>query len=254
MLTPNVDAPLDQLRLKDGRWLHSFDWTSRAALDAERRLTSAAQARAATLPGRVKTTQFDRVRLDPIRLALTGSVRATSWTVFSIATALLVLACLNVTGLGVARIQDRSRDLELRRALGAGTRDLVRLLLAENGLVVAAGTVLGIGLAYPMLHMTLAVMPSLVLLKAPVIDLRVGHPAGAVSAVSLVAVTLWPARTITRAAFGCRWPTLAAQPVGRARRMALVAAQVALALVMTVGGARLSAVWLEVGRGRRIRR
>ncbi len=151
VLTPNVDGPQDQAA-SEGRSLAALvRLTGRAAMDAERRLTAATQDRAATLPGRAETTQFDRVRLDPIRLALTGSVRATSWTVFSIATALLVLACLNVTGLGIARIRDRSRDLELRRALGAGTPDLVRLLLAENGLVVAAGTALGIGLAYPML-------------------------------------------------------------------------------------------------------
>lgn len=250
MLTPNVDAPPDQAA-SEGRSLAALvRLTGHGAMDAERRLTSAAQTRAAMLPGRAGTPQFDRVRLDPIRLALTGSVRATSWTVFSIATALLVLACLNVTGLGVARIRDRSRDLELRRALGAGTRDLVRLLLAENGLVVAAGTALGIGLAYPMLHMTLAVMPSLVLLKAPVIDLRVVIFAGAVSAVSLVAVTLWPARTITRGSLRASLAD-AGGTTRRARRgrTALVAAQVALALVMTVGGAllvgSLARVWAE---------
>ena len=250
VVTPNVDAPQDQAA-SEGRSLAALvRLTGRSVIDAERRLTAAAQDRAGTMPGRAGTTQFDRVRLDRIRLALTGSVRATSWTVLSIATALLVLACLNVTGLGVARIRDRSRDLELRRALGAGTRDLVRLLLAENGLVVAAGTALGIGLAYPMLQMTLAVMPSLVLLKTPVIDLRVVIFAGVVSAVSLVVVTLWPARTMTRVSLRASLAD-AGGTTRRARRgrTALVAAQVALALVMTVGGALLVGslvrVWAE---------
>ncbi|HEX7780949.1 MAG TPA: FtsX-like permease family protein, partial [Vicinamibacterales bacterium] len=191
-----------------------------------------------------------RVRLDPIRLALTQSVRPTSWTVFAIATALLVLACLNVTGLGVARIRDRSRDLELRRALGAGTRDLVRLLLIENGLIVAAGATLGIGLAYPMLDMTLAVMPSLMLLKTPVIDLRIVLFAGLASALCLMAVTLWPARAIASVSLRTSLAD-AGGTTRRARRgrTALVTAQIALALVMTVGGAllvgSLARVWAE---------
>ena len=95
---------------------------------------------------------------------------------FSIATALLVLACLNVTGLGVARIRKTDRVISScggrsapGRAISSGSS---WLRTASWSPQVPA---LGIGLAYPMLHMTLAVMPSLVLLKAPVIDLRVVH-------------------------------------------------------------------------------
>jgi predicted permease len=170
--------------------------------------------------------------------------------VFSIATVLLLLACLNVTGLGVARVRDRVRDIELRRALGARSSDLVRLLLVENTLVIAAGTALGIGLAYPMLRMTLAVMPSLLLLKAPVIDVRVVIFASVSCALCLMAVTVWPARTAATASVRAALAD-AGGTTRRARRgrTVVIAAQVGLALVMTVGGALLLGslirVWSE---------
>ncbi len=218
----------------------------------EGRLTAASKNRAAGLAGRAGTpgAAFDRVRLDPIRIALTGPSRPTSLTVFAIATTLLLLACLNVTGLGVARLADRWRDFDLRRALGAGTRDLVRMLLVENGVLVAMGAALGVALAYPMLSMTLSLMPALMLLKAPVIDLRVVTFAGIATTLCLLAVTLWPARTITGANLRASLAD-AGGTTRRARRgrTALVAVQVALALVMTVGGAllvgSLARVWNE---------
>jgi putative ABC transport system permease protein len=255
VLTPSIDVPETSDDAEGRSHAALVRLTGRGAgsvVDAVRRLTAAARDRAASKAGRGERMQsaFDRVQLDPIRFALTQSVRPTSWTVFAIATALLVLACLNVTGLGVARVRDRSRDLELRRALGAGTRDLVRLLLIENGLIVAAGATLGIGLAYPMLDMTLAVMPALMLLKTPVIDLRIVLFAGLASALCLMAVTLWPARTIASVSLRTSLAD-AGGTTRRARRgrTALVTAQVALALVMTIGGAllvgSLARVWAE---------
>lgn len=255
LLTPDIPVPATGSAAEGRSHAAIVRLTGRGAgsvIEAERRLIAAAGDRAATKTARREGPQaaFDRVRLDPIRIALTQSVRPTSWTVFSIASALLILACLNVTGLGVARIRDRSRDLDLRRALGAGTRDLVRLLLIENGLIVTAGAVLGIGLAYPMLDMTLAIMPTLVLLKTPVIDLRVVMFAGVASALCLLAVTLWPARAIAKV----RLRASLADASGTTRRRRggrtmLVAAQVAIALVMIVGGAllvgSLARVWAE---------
>jgi putative ABC transport system permease protein len=88
------------------------------------------------------------------------------------------------------------------------------------------------------------------LLKAPVIDLRVVMFAGAASALCLIGVTLWPARTIAKVRLRASLAD-AGGTTRRARRgrTTLVAAQMALALVMTVGGAllvgSLARVWAE---------
>jgi predicted permease len=241
ILTPKIEVP-DDGPASEGRSEVAVVRLSRrgTAADAEGRMTAAARRRGLTRHPDDTQASFDRVQLDPIRIALTSSVRPTSWTVFSIATVLLLLACLNVTGLGVARIRDCVRDIELRRALGARTGDLVRLLLVENALIIVAGTALGIGLAYPMLRTTLAVMPSLLLLKAPVIDARVVIFASIACALCLMAVTIWPARAAATLSVRASLAD-AGGTTRRARRgcTAVIAAQIGLALVMTVGGALL---------------
>jgi predicted permease len=58
-------------------------------------------------------------------------------------TLVLVIACSNVAMLIVARNAARQRDFSLRMALGARRSTLLRQLLTESGLLVAAGTLLG---------------------------------------------------------------------------------------------------------------
>ena len=55
----------------------------------------------------------------------------------------LVIACVNIVMLVVARNSVREREFALRRALGAGRWPLLRMLLAESGILVAAGSLLG---------------------------------------------------------------------------------------------------------------
>lgn len=59
----------------------------------------------------------------------------------------LLLASLNVANLLYIRAADRTRDLALRRALGAGRGQLIRHLMVESTLITLIGTALGIGLA-----------------------------------------------------------------------------------------------------------
>lgn len=192
------------------------------------------------------------VSLTSLRSALTSAPRAMSWLVFGAVLTLTMLGCLNVGGLAAARVQDRWPELVLRRALGAGAWDLVRLLALENAIVVCAGAALGVASAAPLLRLVLRLTPDPVqLLKMPTVDVRVIGFSALASIVCVALITLAASRTLL-GTLAAR-PTLAdSMTTSRRRRWSswsIVSAEVGLALVVTIGGVMvvgsLIRVWNE---------
>ena len=253
LLTPLI-APANPDMHRGRGWLVIARVPPTMPLDVLRaRLEAAIAEQAVRFPKRADQPgpgPIELAQVDTLDVALRAESRKVFAIVFALAASLLLLACVNVTGLATARTQDRHRELALRRALGAGGGDVVRLLAVEAGLIVVAGAVIGTVAAALLLPSVAAILPSdLALLKPLVIDLRVATFAVAAAAVCVGITCLWPARVTLASRIRSTLSDGAAATTGRQRglgRRVLIATQVALALAMAVGGALLAGSWLKV--------
>jgi predicted permease len=80
----------------------------------------------------------------PLQAALVGEIRGSLVILLFAVAAVLLVACLNLAGLMVARSTARTRELAVRSALGACRSDLLRLMVAESLLLALGGAALGL--------------------------------------------------------------------------------------------------------------
>jgi putative ABC transport system permease protein len=85
--------------------------------------------------------------LDDIARVATGRHRFRAVMVIAFAMLALVLAMVGVFGVLAYSVQQQVRDFGVRRALGASTNDVLRLVLTSAGRIVVTGTVIGLFLA-----------------------------------------------------------------------------------------------------------
>ncbi len=107
------------------------------------------------------------------------------WLLLGAVGFVLLIACLNVANLLLARGISRQKELAVRGALGAGRATVFGQLLTESLLLALAGGTLGIGLGYGLLQGLIAAMPLNTLPREN--DLRLNLP---VLLFTLLATTL----------------------------------------------------------------
>lgn len=175
-----------------------------------------------------------------------GPAVALSVVLLAIAFSVLLVAVANVTGLQLARSVARSRDLALRKSLGAGNRHVAGLVLAESVMVAGMGAVLGVG-ALRWLSLSLPDLipefPVQLALEFPV-DARVLAFAALVTLVGGVAAGLLPAlrarRTSLRALLGS--PGSGERSGLRGLRLSVVAQVAVSVLLLATAGVFVQAV------------
>jgi predicted permease len=177
----------------------------------------------------------------------TRSVRTLPLILLGAVFFVLLIACVNVANLQMARLTARRGELSVRMALGAGRLRIVRQLLTEAVVLSLLGALLGVMLAQIVLRLTLPLVPPLLLprLGGIVIDARVLTFCLGLSFVSTLLIGLLPALRVSGAVFGeglalhAGGGRATGDRQGERLRSVLVAGQIAMTLVLLIGAGLL---------------
>jgi predicted permease len=170
---------------------------------------------------------------------LRGAITGFSAVLIVVAGMVLLIACVNLASLLLARAVDRRKDTAIRLALGAGRGHLIRQLLTESLVLSIAGGTAGILLAFWLTNLVNAWTPPIDVPVIPhvLMDMRVLLFAAAVSLLTGLLFGLVPALQSTRASLAGAMRNDA--PSEKLRRVSLrdslVTSQIALSVVLLIG-------------------
>jgi len=168
------------------------------------------------------------------------TIRTLSLTVALI----VIIACVNVGGLLLARGAGRQVELAIRAAIGAGRGRLVRQLLTESVMLAAGGAAVGVLIAYATLDSLVALVPLTLPANSPVeINGRVLACTLALTVLTAFLFGLVPALKLSGApsAITSRWAVggRAGTPLSKRSGQWLIGVEVALALILVSGAGLL---------------
>jgi putative ABC transport system permease protein len=184
------------------------------------------------------------VHVEPLSSVVFGPVRPALYILLAAVALVLLVACVNVANLLMARAAARAHEAAVRCALGATQARIAREALAETLLLTVAASAVGVGLAYAGLRALVAIAPpdvprlSLATINLPVLASTLGV-AVLVGIVFGLIPTLQARRLDLHSSLSDGSPRGSAGPGRTQLRSALVVAELAFAVVLVSGAGLL---------------
>jgi putative ABC transport system permease protein len=198
------------------------------------------------------TNTSSGIWLQPLSGAVTGNLRPVLLALLGAVGCVLLIACVDLANLSLARLAARQQEMAVRATMGAGWRRLARQLLTETTLLSLAGGGLGFLIARVvtpvLIRLSPGRIPPLDAVQTTHADWRVFVFALAVAAFTGLASGVAPAIQVSRIPFSESikegWRGLTAG-LGAARlRQFLVVTELALSAVLLVGaGLLIRSMW-----------
>jgi putative ABC transport system permease protein len=174
-----------------------------------------------------------------LREHLYGGTRPALRLLAGAAFLLLIVSCLNIANLALARGVERQHAMAVRAALGASRRDLAAAVVAENALLAIAGGLTGVVLALWTTQALMALSPAELALPRRVhMDATVAAFAALLVAFTIIGISVGPVLSVSRVDLG-RLLSGGGSRIGSRTsaatiRRGLVIGQLSVALVLTI--------------------
>jgi putative ABC transport system permease protein len=176
-------------------------------------------------------------RLMPWQRAVTTFIREPLFMLWAAVLVVLLIGCVNIAGLLLARSSARAHEIATRIAIGGGRAAIVRQLLVESLVLATVGATVGVALGFALARALPAQLETL-LVRPTTPDLRVLLIASATALGTSVVFGLFPALQASRTDLRATLTETAGSIVGPSRRWPsrlLVMSQVALGIVLVAG-------------------
>lgn len=178
----------------------------------------------------------------PLQHDLTQGIRPGLFAVIGSVVMVLLISCVNVANLLLARGAQRQAEFAMRAALGAANSRLIRQLLTESLVLALAAGLVGLAIAEAGVRILIAMSPAdLPRLSAISINLPVFFFALGIATAVGIFVGLAPAMQSTRGELNTRMQQSSSRTAARHHwtRSTLVVAEVSLAIVLLVSAGLL---------------
>jgi putative ABC transport system permease protein len=254
---PDRDVDIWQPSPPDAPFAQSRDSTWFTVIGRIKPDETAARARAnlATVQAQLgrefpKTDAGLVVDVQPLKESTVAGVRRSLWVLFGSVSLLLLIACINIASLLLARTMERTREISVRFSLGASRASIIAQLLTECLVLALSGSALGLLVAAAGSKALRALAQSLPRAEEISLDWRIVLYTLACAVIATLLCGLFPAIRGSRRSIAGELAHAARAQVSTRNPLQwlLVGVQVTLAVILLVGAGLLLRSFEELGR------